>query len=1150
LKYGGNQFQRGLGKHHIKKPGKEDQMKCPKCRTENPDDRKFCRECGNKISLVCPECKAENLPGDKFCGKCGNSLKPAATPVAKNLSFDEKISKIQKYLPEGLAEKILSQRDRIEGEKKQVTVMFCDLKGYTALAEKLGPEEVYAFMDQVYELLIHKVNEFEGTVNELTGDGVMALFGAPIALEDAPQKAIRSALAIHREIHYLSDRLSREKGFPPIKMRIGIHSGPVVVGTVGNNLRVDFKAIGDTVNLASRMESLAEPGATYVTEDVFKLSEGFFRFENLGARKIKGKDAPTQVFRVIAPSSRRTRFDVSAERGLTPLVGREREIEFLMDAYARAKSGKGQAISIVSDAGLGKSRLLYEFRKAVSNENITFLEGKCLSYSQNSPYHPFIDILKAQFKITDGDREPEITDNVKTGLQMMGIDKPDDAPYLLELLGIKQSGIDRSKITPEAQKERTIDALNRIMLKGSHFRPLILALEDLHWIDKTSETVITELIENIPAEKILLILTYRPQFTHPWGTKSYINQILLSSLSHRECLSMAGHLLQSDLMEEKLRDLIVEKTEGIPFFVEEFIRSLKDLGIIEKEQDQYRLREGGKDVRIPSTIQDIIMSRVDALSESAKDILRTGSAIEREFGYELIKKTAVLSDEELDSNLNILKNAELLYQRGKAPESVYIFRHALIMETVYDSILSRKKIDLHRRIGEAIEAIYGENLEEHSESLARHFIESGLYEKAAKYSRSAARKARRSSSYIDAIEHSKRHIWSLEQLPRSEEVQKQIIDARAALASYYMSLNRHIEAKYAIDPVLDIALALDDKKMLPTLFVTIGSYHLAIEEFWSAIQFLQKAIDASQKTADWFNLWNSNYFLGSGLSLECQFEKAFECYETCLKLSELGNNLIGICFAKGTMSGCNLNFKGKISDAYKLGEEAVQASETCGDSHTKGMAYSTFGTVCFFKGDFERTNRFLTKAIDLCHKTSFLSWKGWAEFWLGDSYFYAQQFNDARKLFSQSISSIRRMGGQYSSWLIYQNLCLQRAIIMEGRIVDQPFPPPGYREKNKIKMIEGMIEATIADTLMRTNPPRLTEAEAFLEAAIAADQRNGTRWSLAMDYGLLSELCNQKGDRAAAIANIGKAIEIMEACGADGWVDRYQKNLIELQGIC
>jgi class 3 adenylate cyclase len=343
-------------------------MRCPQCSFDNKPGKKFCIDCGAKLTLKCPECGSEIEGIEKFCGECGHNFTAPSEPVVKEVSFDEKLDKIQRYLPKGLTEKILAQRDKIEGERKQVTVMFCDMEGFTALSEKLGPEEAYFIMDQVYEILIHKVHDYEGTVNEMTGDGIVALFGAPIALEDAPQRAIRASVGIHREMAGFSDKMKQtNKGIPTLKMRIGIHTGPVVVGTLGNNLRVEFKAVGDTVNLASRIEGLAEAGATFVTEETFKLTEGLFRFEALGEREVKGKVEPINVYRVIAPSTRRTRFDVNAERGLTPFVGRERELELLVNGFMRCKEGRGQAFSILAEAGVGKSRLLYEFRKVVAN---------------------------------------------------------------------------------------------------------------------------------------------------------------------------------------------------------------------------------------------------------------------------------------------------------------------------------------------------------------------------------------------------------------------------------------------------------------------------------------------------------------------------------------------------------------------------------------------------------------------------------------------------------------------------------------------------------------------------------------------------------------------------------------------------------------
>ncbi|KKL47383.1 hypothetical protein LCGC14_2336090, partial [marine sediment metagenome] len=560
-----------------------------------------------------------------------------------------------------------------------------------------------------------------------------------------------SAYSIHREIARFNDRTKQEKeNFPPLKMRIGIHTGPVVVGTLGNDLRVEFKAVGNTVNLASRMEGLAEPGTTYVSDDTFRLTEGFFRFEALGEREVKGKEEPVNVFRVIAPSTRRTRFDVSAERGLTPFVGRERELELLLDGFERSKEGRGQAFSIMAEAGVGKSRLLYEFRKAVANEDVTFLEGKCLSYSRGVVYHPVIDIVKSNFDIMEGDGDSEIREKLKRGLKTIGTDEDSTLPYLLELLSVKDSGIDKILMSPEARKDRIMEAIKRITLKGSEIRPLILAYEDLHWADKSSEEVLKYVLESIPGARVLMIFTYRPEFVHTWGAKSFHNQLTLNRLSNRESLVMVNHLLGTKDIDSNLEDLILEKTEGFPFFIEEFIRSLRDQKIIEKRDNKYHLAKDIHEVTIPSTIQDVIMARVDSVTEGAKEMLQTGSVIEREFTYELIKRVTGLPEQELLSHLSVLKDSELLYERGIYPESTYIFKHALTREVTYDSILTRKKKNLHEEIGNAIEELYADRFEERYELLAHHYGLAEDWEKAVHFGRLAAEKAYKLTQFQQA----------------------------------------------------------------------------------------------------------------------------------------------------------------------------------------------------------------------------------------------------------------------------------------------------------------------------------------------------------------------------------------------------------------
>ncbi|MGD9045676.1 MAG: adenylate/guanylate cyclase domain-containing protein [Desulfobacterales bacterium] len=905
-------------------------MKCQKCQFENPEDSAFCGDCGAALEVSCPNCGAVPPANFKFCNKCGHDLLKAPEVPAKDLSFDQKIEKIQKYLPKGLTEKILSQRDRIEGERKQVTVMFCDMVGFTPLSELLGIEDAYAIMDQVYEILIHKVHDYEGTVNEMTGDGIMALFGAPIALEDASQRAIRSSLAIHRELAKFSDQLRQDKkDIPPVKMRIGIHTGPVVVGTVGNDLRVEFKAVGDTVNLASRMEGQAEPGTTYVTGDTFKLTEGLFRFEALGEKQIKGKKEPVRIYRAIATSTSRTRFDVSAERGLTPFVGRERELELLIDGFERAKGGRGQAFSIVSEAGIGKSRLLYEFRKAVSSADVMFLEGRCLSYSSGVAYHPVIDSLKSNFDIRQGDGDSEIREKVKRGLEILGLDEVSSLPYLLELFSVKDSGIDQIPMSPEAKKDRIVEVINRITLKGSQIRPLILAYEDLHWSDKSSEEVLKCNLEGLAGAKVLMIFTYRPEFVHTLGGKSYHNQINLNRLSNRESLSMVADLLSTEQIDSELEELILEKTEGVPFFIEEFLKSLNDLKLIEKINNTCRLAKDIQDVTIPSTIQDVIMARVDSLTDGAKEVLQTGSAIEREFSYDLIKSVKGLPEQELLSHLSVLKDSELLYERGIYPDTTYIFKHALTRDVVYESILTKKKKNLHEKIGDAVEQLYADRIEEQYELLAHHYALSEQWEKAVHFGRLAAEKANKLSQFQQAVTICEQTLEWLLKLPENKLRQESQVDIQLDICWSNLGLGQFEEAEAVCLQAETTSKLLNDRIRLGTIYLGIGYSYVFRGNFKKTEHYALQAIQYLEGTGEELslavaNLLSGGCYIGQGLwqKSEPHISKAVRAYEKLGQKTEyaIGLNVLGYTAGCGQL-GYNLGVMGRIAKAKEIFEK-------------------------------------------------------------------------------------------------------------------------------------------------------------------------------------------------------------------------------------
>jgi class 3 adenylate cyclase/tetratricopeptide (TPR) repeat protein len=1122
-------------------------MECPVCQFENREGAKFCGECGHKFEIICPACGTNNRAGNKFCDECGFKLSLPLQQVPEDLSFDEKIAKIQKYLPQGLTEKILSQRDRIEGERKQVTVMFCDMEGFTPLSQLLGIEEAYSIMDQVYEILIHKVHDYEGTVNEMTGDGIMALFGAPVALEDAPQRAVRSSLAIHREMAKFSDRLKQEKrNIPTVKMRIGIHTGPVVVGTLGNDLRVEFKAVGDTVNLASRMEGQAQPGTTYITEDTFKLTEGFFRFEALGKKKIRGKEEPVSIYRVITSSSRRTRFDVSAERGLARFVGRERELELLLDGFERSKKGQGQAFSIVSEAGLGKSRLLYEFRKKVANEDITFLEGKCLSFSKDTAYHPIADILKSIFDVKEHDGDFQIIEKVQKGLKILGADESSTLPFLLELLSVKDSGIDNTSMSPESKKDRTMEALKRTTLQGAAVRPLIMAFEDLHWSDKSSEEYLKNLLNSISGARVFLIFTYRPEFVHTWGGRSYHSQINLNRLSNRESLLVVSHLLGTEDIDRDLEELILEKSEGVPLFIEEFVKSLSDLKIMEKENGKYRLAKDIQKVSIPSTIQDVIVARVDTLPENAKKILQIGSAIEREFNYQLLNRVTDLPENELLTALSALKDSELLFERGIFPESTYIFKHALTREVVYDSILSKSKKRLHNDIGRSIEELYKDNVDEYCGILAEHYLLSENYVKAAEFCRLAGRKAARAVSFADAISFGEKWVTCLEKLPSSEEAEKKIIDARTILGFYYLQLQHWDKAKKVINPIIDLALKHNYKKRLAQIYTLIGvQSHWIEEDFSKSVEYLEKAIKAAEETNNFISLIFANHDLGHVFSDNCEFDKGLSHIKKGLEIVEMGDVLWSIAMHKACIALTIYYHQGKIDVAFRTSNEALELAEESGDILSKTEAFVNHGVCCYAKGFLDEAEKHLLIGKDLSERTNSIGHAIIANLFLGFVCSLGGDYLRAQENCNKALSyqKLNLMGPSYCN---ISRLTLTFAkVMLNQKDIDLKLLY-SYVSQNKIRREEGLIRRLLSEILLNIDNDHLPEAEDWIKQAIAQDEKNGVMFQLGLDNVVGAEIFKRKGDRSKAGEKLGKAIDVLKKCGADGWVEKYEKELAKL----
>src|SRR5262245_51418086 len=564
------------------------------------------------------------------------------------------------YTPPHLAEKILTSRAALEGERKQVTVLFADVAGFSTLDERLDPEVVHDLINRCFVRITTEVHRFEGTINQYTGDGVMALFAAPLAHEDSPRRAVHAALGIQRAIRDLAQALQAERGLS-LQMRIGINTGLVVVGKIGDDLRMDYTAVGDTTNLAARLQQMAQPGSVVISAATQQHVAGFFELRDLGEVPVKGRTS-VHAFEVLRPRSRRTRFDVAVERGLTPLVGRERELATLRERFNEVKAGRGQVVGIAAEAGMGKSRLVLEFRRALAHagDTVTWLEGHCISFGQASPFLPLIELLRENFQIDEVDGEPEIIAKVEQGMRRMG-ELEAHIPAIRYLLSVDPGDAASTALDVLARRRHLLAALRALSLRGAQRRPLVLVVEDLHWVDTSSEEFLNAMLDAVAGVPLLLLVTYRIGYTPPFGSRSFYTTLTLHSFSEAETLAMAGHVLGTAQFPAELQTALMAKAEGVPLFIEEVTKTLLDLGVLQRHDGGYRLVKSLGEVHVPDTIQGIIMARLDHLGEDGKRTIQMASVIGRQFLVRLLARVAGLS-ERLEGLLRELQALEIIYE--------------------------------------------------------------------------------------------------------------------------------------------------------------------------------------------------------------------------------------------------------------------------------------------------------------------------------------------------------------------------------------------------------------------------------------------------------------------------------------------------------
>ena len=848
-------------------------MRCPSCNHDNSVDASFCDACGAKLESVCATCGSTNQPGARFCKKCGTRIatesapaKPAAASPAPKV----------RVTPEQ------AEASSLEGERKTVTALFADIKGSTELEQDLDPEEARAIIDPALKLMIEAVRRYDGYIVQSTGDGIFALFGAPVAHEDHPQRALYAALRMQEELRRYGAKLQAE-GRAPIEIRVGVNTGEVVVRSITTGAsQVEYTPIGHTTNLASRLQSIARTGSIVVSEATRKFVEGYFALKPLGPTKVKGVTEPVNVYEVTGLGPLRTRLQRSAGRGLTKFVGREREMDAMKAAAERATAGRGQLVAAMAEAGTGKSRLFYEF-KVKNQSGWMVLETFSVSHGKASAFLPVLDLLHGYFKIIGDDDARARREKIGGKVLMLDRAQEDTLPYLFALLGIVEGDDPLAQMDAQVRKRRTLDAIKRILVRESLNQPLMVIFEDLHWIDQETQALLNLLADAIANAKILLLVNYRPEYSHQWNSKTFYTQLRLDPLGKESADEMLSALLGDGKDLVPLKRVIIERTEGNPFFMEETVQVLLDEGSLVRDGSITRLTRPLGALKIPPTVQGILAARIDRLSAESKDLLQALAVIGREFSLSLIRAVVPKSDDELSRMLNDLQLGEFIYEQPAVGDIEYIFKHALTQEVAYKSVLVERRKLLHERIGSAMEASFAQSIDDYLSQLAYHYGRSANVRKALEYLGLAGQQAHRLLAHSEAIVHLNAALQLLKSLPedderRREEASLQITFAEAAAAARGPADD---EVGAAFARARDLCTQLGDTRRIFRVLLGLRYFYNFKSQWQNDLETSQQLIALAEREPGparllWANtaLGESLEFLGRHRDARAHLEKA------------------------------------------------------------------------------------------------------------------------------------------------------------------------------------------------------------------------------------------------------------------------------------
>ncbi len=922
---------------------------CPSCGRENRESARFCRHCSEPMGVVCASCGGRNLPDASYCDVCGTVLRegadgraasgaeaavtaPPAEPSPEDASPEEG------YTPRHL-QQLIKEEGGVEGERKPVVVLFVDVSGFTSLSETFDPEDVHQIMSQCFEILTGEVHRFGGTVNQYTGDGIMALFGAPKARENSPRDALSAALAIQERMRHLALRLEEERKVR-FHLRIGLNAGEVVVGRIGDNLRTDYTATGDTTNFANRLQSAAEPGTALVSESLYRLVREWFVFEDLGLRDFKGKSEPQRVYRLVGPGKVSTDIEVAALRGLLKLRERDGAMETLSRIYREVGRGRGQIVTLVGEAGVGKSRLVHEFSEALlrdSAEPPLFLFTRAYHYNKNAPFALLRNILETYAEavglycgIVGSDKEASLwQETVRARAEQILADDENSVEDLSELLGL---GSGPQASATAAHPKKGIDALQKLFFRESQQRPIVLAVDNMRHADAPTIDFVESLVAGSAVSRLLLLTVFRPGFDHSWASRRNFHQITLTPLSREASDEMIREILGEAEVAPELAELIDAHAQGNPFFIEEMVRGMRESEVIALDGDQFQIRAAPETIDLPRTIQDVVLARLDALPHPLREVLQAASVIGTRFDYDLL--TRVMPDvADLEDRFSALQEMDLVYSTSGTLHGEHTFASQIIQELAYREMLRGRREALHERVGRGIEAGGPAVIDDNLDLLAFHYQRSNNLKQAALYLIRAGRWAYSVMAFSQAAMHLEQGLIFLDSSEEGEEKISERIRVRGDLALALISLGAdegRIES--LLEETLQMAERAGDFEQIAMTNIHFcthrfrqGAQDLVVDHALKAIETAERAHAPEPHFRGHFALASAYRLNGRiGESIE-EAKNAIGIYEAHFAGEDVGSSDLHSVYMQGIMElGSAYAKRGEITEANECIEQAKE----------------------------------------------------------------------------------------------------------------------------------------------------------------------------------------------------------------------------------